>query len=188
MDGRSHQPIAEAQVLFGTATLAISDEDGRFTVRLEAQMGGDVVLGVQRLGYTPVTVVVRPDSGDPTVIPIQVIEALAERYGFDANAKGYKVLEARTGEAALELLDAVDDHIDLMITDAVMPEMDGPTLIKEMRDSRPDLPVICISGYAEETFREKLGASDDIHFMPKQFSLNQLAGKVKDVMSLPIPS
>ena len=72
-----------------------------------------------------------------------------------------------------------------MITDVVMPEMDGPTLIKEMRNSRPDLRVICISGYAEETFRDKLDESDDIHFLPKPFSLNQLAGKVKDVMNLP---
>jgi two-component system cell cycle sensor histidine kinase/response regulator CckA len=126
-------------------------------------------------------------TGAGTVLLVEDEDAVRLFSARALRAKGYKVLEARTGEAALELVGAVDDFIDLMITDAVMPEMDGPTLIKEMRDSRPDLPVICISGYAEETFREKLGESDDIHFLPKPFSLNQLAGKVKDVMNLPNP-
>jgi two-component system cell cycle sensor histidine kinase/response regulator CckA len=126
-------------------------------------------------------------TGAGTVLLVEDEDAVRLFSARALRAKGYKVLEARTGEAALELLGEVDDFIDLMITDAVMPEMDGPTLIKEMRDNRPDLPVICISGYAEETFREKLGESDDIHFLPKPFSLDQLASKVKDVMSLPHP-
>ncbi|MFB3102286.1 MAG: ATP-binding protein, partial [Alphaproteobacteria bacterium] len=124
-------------------------------------------------------------TGVGTVLLVEDEDAVRLFSARALRAKGYKVLEARTGEAALELLGAVDDYIDLMITDVVMPEMDGPTLIKEMRNSRPDLRVICISGYAEETFRDKLGESDDIHFLPKPFSLNQLAGKVKDVMNLP---
>ncbi len=127
-------------------------------------------------------------TGAGTVLLVEDEDAVRLFSARALRAKGYKVLEARTGEAALELVGAVDDIIDLMITDVVMPEMDGPTLIKEMRDSRPNLPVICISGYAEETFRDKLGESDDIHFLPKPFSLEQLAGKVKDVMSLPNPS
>ncbi|MCZ6840139.1 MAG: PAS domain-containing protein [Alphaproteobacteria bacterium] len=124
-------------------------------------------------------------TGVGTVLLVEDEDAVRLFSARALRAKGYKVLEARTGEAALELLGAVDDYIDLMITDVVMPEMDGPTLIKEMRNSRPDLRVICISGYAEETFRDKLDESDDIHFLPKPFSLNQLAGKVKDVMNLP---
>jgi two-component system cell cycle sensor histidine kinase/response regulator CckA len=127
-------------------------------------------------------------TGAGTVLLVEDEDAVRLFSARALRAKGYKVLEARTGEAALELLGEVDDHIDLMVTDVVMPEMDGPTLIVEMRKSRPDLPVICISGYAEETFRDKLGESDDIHFLPKPFSLDQLAGKVKDVMSLPTPS
>lgn len=97
-------------------------------------------------------------------------------------AKGYKVLEARTGEAAMELMDVVEEPIDLLITDAVMPEMDGPTLIKNVRDEKPDMPVICISGYAQEIFRNRLGEDQDIHFLPKPFSLAQLACKVKEVL------
>jgi two-component system cell cycle sensor histidine kinase/response regulator CckA len=132
--------------------------------------------------------VVTDTTGAGTILLVEDEDAVRLFSARALRAKGYKVLEARTGEAAMELVGVVDDFIDLMITDAVMPEMDGPTLIIEMRKTRPHLPVICISGYAEETFREKLGESDDIHFLPKPFSLDQLAGKVKDVMSLPGPS
>lgn len=82
----------------------------------------------------------------------------------------------------MELMGVVEGPIDLLITDAVMPEMDGPTLIKNVRNERPEIPVICISGYAEETFRNRLGEGQDIHFLPKPFSLTRLAGKVKEVM------
>ncbi len=74
------------------------------------------------------------------------------------------------------------DTIDLMITDIVMPQMDGTQLIKHVREKRPDLRVICISGYAEEAFRTRLDNLEGIHFLPKPFSLDQLAGKVKEVM------
>ena len=57
----------------------------------------------------------------------------------------------------MELMGVVEEPIDLLIADAVMPEMDGPTLIKNVRDERPEMPVICISGFAEETCRNRLG-------------------------------
>ena len=63
-----------------------------------------------------------------------------------------------------------------------MPQMDGTQLIKHVRETRGDLKVICISGYAEEAFRKRLDNLENIHFLPKPFSLDQLAGKVKEVM------
>jgi len=96
--------------------------------------------------------------------------------------KGYNVFEARSGEAALEMIKAGKQPIDLLITDVVMPRMDGPTLIKEVRQIRPELKVIFISGYAEDDFRKRLGEGAEIHFLPKPFSLSQLAEKVKEVM------
>ncbi len=63
-----------------------------------------------------------------------------------------------------------------------MPNMDGTTLIRTVRQRLPDMKVICISGYAEESFRDKIGAWEDIRFLPKPYSLNQLAGMVKDVV------
>ncbi len=104
---------------------------------------------------------------------------------FSARAlrnKGYDVLEARSGEAALELLNEKPGAIDLLITDVVMPRIDGPTLVRQVRSERPDLKVIFISGYAEDAFRKRLDQDAGIHFLPKPFSLKQLAGKVKEVM------
>jgi two-component system cell cycle sensor histidine kinase/response regulator CckA len=80
------------------------------------------------------------------------------------------------------MMNAHKGEIDLLITDVVMPRMDGPTLIREVRIQRPDMKVIFISGYAEDSFRRKLDENADIHFLPKPFSLKQLAGKVKEVM------
>lgn len=104
---------------------------------------------------------------------------------FSARAlrnKGYKVLEARSGEAALEIMNEQVDGIDLIISDVVMPNMDGPTLIKEVRQRRPDVKVIFISGYAEDDFRRKVDAGEEAHFLMKPFTLKQLASKVKDVL------
>jgi len=109
---------------------------------------------------------------------------------FSARAlknKGYRVLEAKSGEAALDIINR-GEKIDLLITDVVMPKMDGPGLIKEVRETHPGMAmkVIFISGYTEDNFRKRLGDERDIHFLPKPFSLKQLAGKVKDVMAEPV--
>ena len=97
-------------------------------------------------------------------------------------SKGYRVLEARTGLAALSLLEDAEEQVDLIVTDVVMPEMDGPALIEKVRAERPGMRIICISGYAEGAFREKLGTFRNIHFLPKPFTLSQLAERVKEVL------
>ncbi|WP_225889909.1 hybrid sensor histidine kinase/response regulator [Indioceanicola profundi] len=97
--------------------------------------------------------------------------------------KGYHVMEARHAEQALELLRKDGVQIDLIITDVVMPQMDGPTLIKEVRKFRPEIKVIFISGYTEDRFRSAMDDGETLEFLPKPFSLKQLASKVKEVMS-----
>ena len=95
--------------------------------------------------------------------------------------KGYKVIEARTGEEALKL--ALDgQEFDLLLTDVVMPKIDGPTLNKKIRDIKPNIKTIFISGYTEDTFRKNLDDDLGIHFLPKPFSLKDLASKVKEVI------
>lgn len=104
---------------------------------------------------------------------------------FSARAlknKGYNVIEARSGEEALEKLISDGDKIDLVVSDVVMPQMDGPTLIREIRKTRPDLKVIFISGYTEDRLREQFEAGEVIQFLSKPFTLKQLAQKVKDVI------
>lgn len=104
---------------------------------------------------------------------------------FSARAlrnKGYRVVEAKNGEAALAILSEGRESFDLVITDVVMPQMDGPTLARKALELRPGLKLIFISGYAEDRVREDLSGVDGAHFLPKPFSLKQLAGKVKDVL------
>ena len=97
--------------------------------------------------------------------------------------KGYKVLEAKNGEHALEVIAAAAEPVDLVITDVVMPVLDGPELVRRVREANPEMKVIFISGYAEDNLREKLAESANVHFLPKPFSLQQLAGKVKEVLA-----
>ena len=73
--------------------------------------------------------------------------------------------------------------IHLLITDVVMPHMDGPTLVRAVRRLRPEVAVVFMSGYAEEAFRRNDENAAALHFLPKPFGLKQLAAKVKDVLS-----
>ncbi len=94
--------------------------------------------------------------------------------------KGYTVHEAASGLEALEVLEKLGRPADLIITDVMMPQMDGPELIRRVRERWPHTKIICISGYAEESFRDRIGTWDDIWFLPKPYSLNQLAALTKD--------
>jgi two-component system cell cycle sensor histidine kinase/response regulator CckA len=64
-----------------------------------------------------------------------------------------------------------------------MPEMDGPTLLKEMRGRNPDLKIIFVSGYAEDAFARSLPENEQFSFLPKPFTLSQLVAQVKETMT-----
>ncbi len=93
--------------------------------------------------------------------------------------QGYKVLEAASGVEALEVMEKNKGKIDIVVSDVVMPEMDGPTLLKELRKKNPTLKIIFVSGYPNDAFKASLG-EEDFAFLPKPFSLPQLAAKVKE--------
>src|SRR5207302_2199576 len=82
--------------------------------------------------------------------PVRIFAARALRN------KGYKVLEAKSGEDALDAIGDAEEPIDLLITDVVMPKMDGPALVRQVRESHPEMKVIFISGYTEDAFRQRL--------------------------------
>ncbi len=95
--------------------------------------------------------------------------------------KGYDVISAEDGEAALKLYEQEGQkNIDLLITDVVMPGMDGPTLAQRIRQHNPDLKIIFMSGYTEDKLKDHMG--ENIYFLPKPFTLKVLAAKVKDVL------
>lgn len=95
--------------------------------------------------------------------------------------QGYEVLEAADGLEALEVMEQCDGEIDIVVSDVVMPAMDGPTMLMEMRKTRPDIKIIFVSGYPNEAFQQALG-EETFAFLPKPFSLPQLAAKVKEML------
>ena len=121
-------------------------------------------------------------TGAGTVLLVEDEDAVRLFGARALRNKGYEVIEAKNGEEALEILKTDADSIDLLITDVVMPGVDGPTLIRQVRIDHPGMKVIFISGYTEDAFRKNLDEGEVVHFLPKPFSLQQLAGKVKEVM------
>ncbi|MES2903095.1 MAG: response regulator [Pseudomonadota bacterium] len=94
---------------------------------------------------------------------------------------GYKVLSASNGEDALEIL-ASGEPVDLLISDVVMPLMDGPTMVREARKDFPDMPILFMSGYAEEQLRKSIDIAN-VAFLPKPFSMIELAEAVRAALA-----
>ena len=106
--------------------------------------------------------------------------------GFAVEAlrrQGYEVLQACSGVEALDVLAAAEGRIDIVVSDVIMPEMDGPTLLKRLRQDRPDLKFIFMSGYPDDAFKNTLEPNTEFAFLQKPFSLAQLATKVKEQLS-----
>src|SRR3954468_16152241 len=131
----------------------------------------------------PAAAAPRDVTGQDTILLVEDEEAVRSFAARALRMRGYQVLEAGGGEEALEIVRAGEAKIDLLITDVVMPNMDGPTLVRHVKGLRPDMAVIFMSGYAEEAFRRNDEKAEDLHFLPKPFGLKQLAAKVKDVLS-----
>ncbi len=93
--------------------------------------------------------------------------------------RGYEVVEACDGEEALEILEENPESFDLLISDVVMPGLDGPSLLKEARPYLGKARIIFISGYAKEEFSDTLSSDLEISFLPKPFDIQQLAERVK---------
>ncbi|MDA5193237.1 response regulator [Govanella unica] len=131
-----------------------------------------------------VTLVERPKdlTGKGNILLVEDEDAVRLFASRALKNKGYNVLEADSGEQALALVEKHGDSINLLISDVVMPNMDGPTLVQNIRERRYGMKIIFISGYAEDAFRKNLGKGAEFSFLPKPFSLKQLAEKVKDVL------
>jgi two-component system cell cycle sensor histidine kinase/response regulator CckA len=119
--------------------------------------------------------------GSGTILLVEdedMVRAVAERA---LTRQGYRVRTASNGEEALELL-SEDDPVDLLISDVMMPTMDGPTLVAHARQRFPDLPILFMSGYAEEQLRRSIDL-DHVAFLPKPFSVQQLAQAARDALT-----
>ena len=135
---------------------------------------GDIAPPPERHDLTGKGVVLLVEDEDP-------VRSFASRA---LRLRGYEVLEAASAEAGMDLLTDPANHVDVLVTDVVMPGMDGPTFAAEARRMRPDLRVVFVSGYAEDSFRRTL-MDRDFLFLPKPFSLTDLTAKVKEALGQP---
>jgi two-component system, cell cycle sensor histidine kinase and response regulator CckA len=121
-------------------------------------------------------------SGSATVLLVEDEDAVRMGNVRALASRGYTVHEASSGVEALEVYKELDGKVDIVVSDVVMPEMDGPTLLRELLLLQPDIKFIFVSGYAEDAFAKNLPADAKFGFLPKPFSLKQLATIVKEML------
>jgi two-component system cell cycle sensor histidine kinase/response regulator CckA len=123
-------------------------------------------------------------TGAGTIVLVEDEDAVRLFGARALRNKGYRVLEAANGEAALDVVNGAlgaGETLDLILSDVMMPGMDGPTLVRLVRQEIPAIKIILMSGYAEDV-AETMARDASVHFLAKPFTLAGLAGKVKEVM------
>ena len=121
-------------------------------------------------------------AGAGTVLLVEDEDAVRLFAARALRSKGYRVLEAANGESALDVISGGDQPIDLIVSDIVMPGMDGQTLVRLVRQELTKVKIILMSGYAEDGLAGDHEEDPSIRFLPKPFTLAELAGSVKEVM------
>jgi two-component system, cell cycle sensor histidine kinase and response regulator CckA len=131
---------------------------------------------VQRTAATDLT-------GQGTILLVEDEEGLRALNARGLQSRGYTVIQAGNGVEALEELERRGGKVDLVVSDVVMPEMDGPALLKELRKRNPGIKIIFVSGYAEEAFDKSFSDHKQFNFLAKPFTLKQLVSAVKETMA-----
>jgi two-component system, cell cycle sensor histidine kinase and response regulator CckA len=124
-------------------------------------------------------------TGQGTILLVEDEEGLRSLNARGLRSRGYTVIEASNGVEAMEALEEKNGAVDLVVSDVVMPEMDGPTLLRALRARNPNLKIIFVSGYAEDAFAKSLEETEKFDFLPKPFALSALVAKVKETMAAP---
>jgi two-component system cell cycle sensor histidine kinase/response regulator CckA len=182
------KPVGEGTGLGLATVYGIVKQTGGF-VGVESEVGEGATFNIylpRHHGAVEAREQVAPArdiTGRESILLVEDEDAVRSFAARALKQRGYEVMEAAGGEQALEIMSKRADSIDLLITDVVMPNMDGPTLVRAVKKLQPDIQVIYMSGYAEEAFRRHDEKAEDLHFLPKPFGLKQLAIKVKDVLS-----
>jgi two-component system cell cycle sensor histidine kinase/response regulator CckA len=149
-----------------------------FRVYLPRHMVTKAELEARREG--PKKEPTRDLTGTGRVLLVEDEDAVRNFAARALSRQGYEVLEAMSGLEALEVMEREGGRVDLVVSDVIMPEMDGPSMLKEMRKTRPDIKIIFVSGYPDDAFKKSLDEGEIYSFLPKPFTLPQLAAKVKE--------
>src|SRR5262249_44122238 len=126
-------------------------------------------------------------TGRGTILLVEDEEGLRALNARGLQSRGYTVIEAGNGLEPLAELERQGGHVDVVVSDVVMPEMDGPALMKELKKRKPDIKIIFVSGYAEDAFDKNLPDRKQFNFLAKPFTLKQLVRVVKETMAGGVP-
>ena len=121
-------------------------------------------------------------TGQGAILLVEDEEAVRAFASRALASRGYTVLEAESGVDALRVVEEAGGKIDLIVSDVIMPEMDGPTMLAELRKRGLMTKIIFVSGYADDAFQKNLPEGQEFTFLPKPFSLKQLIETVKGAM------
>ncbi|WP_270730250.1 ATP-binding protein [Shimia sp. Alg240-R146] len=156
-------------------------EGTRFSLMFPAYLGEGEAAPVE----TVQSAAMEPSVSHSGVVMLVEDEAPVRSFATRAlKMRGFTVLEASSGEEALELLESDHPKIDVFVTDVIMPGIDGPTWVRQARGSYPDVPVIFVSGYAEDSFSDDQARITHSSFLPKPFSLSDLTEAVSSKVKL----
>jgi two-component system, cell cycle sensor histidine kinase and response regulator CckA len=124
-------------------------------------------------------------DGSETILLVEDEESVRQLVRETLAARGYRVLEASNGNAALALAASRSDTVHLVITDIVMPGLSGHELVEQLQHARPGIKVLYLSGYAQDAFATPLAAGAQGGFLQKPFTLQSLSRKVREVLGAP---
>ncbi|MBX5228628.1 response regulator [Rhizobium sp. NLR9b] len=149
-----------------------------------AAEAGSIDSAINEVPAAPAVTAQQPEdlTGSAVVLLVEDEEAVRRGGKRMLETRGYTVHEAGSGVEALSIMEELEGKVDIVVSDVVMPEMDGPTLLRELRKNYPDLKFIFVSGYAEDAFARNLPPDAKFGFLPKPFSLKQLAVVVKETL------
>jgi two-component system cell cycle sensor histidine kinase/response regulator CckA len=147
-----------------------------FTLMFPAHGAGAAQVAAPELGKRPDL----PEIQHSGVVLLVEDEAPVRSFATRAlKMRGFTVLEAASGEEALEVLEMDHPTIDVFVSDVIMPGMDGPSWVRQAREEYPNVPVIFVSGYAEDSFSDNQARIENSSFLPKPFSLSDLTEAVQ---------
>jgi CheY-like chemotaxis protein len=124
-------------------------------------------------------------GGSETVLLVEDEDSVRQLVRETLESRGYRVFEAANGQTALTFAAAHPDPIHLIITDVVMPGLNGHELIQQLLPARPGIKVLYLSGYAQDAFSTPPAAEAQKTFLQKPFTLQSLARKVREILGPP---
>jgi CheY-like chemotaxis protein len=121
-------------------------------------------------------------SGTETLLIVENETAIRNLLQMALRKNGYTVLAAESGREALELVRVHAGPLDLLITDVMMPDMDGPELVRQLTTIRPETRTLFMSGYLDDALGEHGILPANVNFIQKPFSPRVIAQKVRDIL------